>query len=63
MARVFAVRAEVGLAIQVSGYKLFEGCEVVMMIQNCLGGKAQCRGSDCLEGRKLFWLQDFDCLQ
>jgi len=34
-----------------------------MMFQNCLGGKAQCRGRDCLEGRKLSWLQEYYCGQ
>ena len=59
MARVFAVQAQVIWDIRVSWVsKLLEGCEVVMVFQNCLGGKAQCRGRDCLEGRKLSWLKE-----
>ena len=62
MARVFAVQAQVIWEIRVSWVsKWLKGCEVVMVFQNCLGGKAQCRGRNCLEGRKLSWLQDFYC--
>ena len=34
-----------------------------MVFQNCLGGKAQCRGRDCLGARDLSWLQEFYCGQ
>jgi len=64
MARVFAVRAQVICDIRVSWVpKLLEGCEIVMMFQYCLVGKAQCRGRDCLGGRYLSWLQELDCGQ
>ena len=64
MARVFAVRAQVIWDIRVSWVaKLLEDCEVVMAFQYCLGGKAQCRGRDCLEARDLSWLQEFYCKQ
>ena len=45
------------------GTKWLEGCEVVMVFQNCLGGKAQCRGRTCLGARNLSWLQELDCGQ
>ena len=45
------------------GTNWLEGCEVVMVFQNCLGGKAQCRGRSCLGGRNLSWLQEFYCKQ
>ena len=45
------------------GTKLLECCEVVMVFQNCLGSKAQCRGRDCLGARNLSWLQEFYCEQ
>ena len=45
------------------GTKLLECCEVVMVFQNCLGCKAQCRGRSCLEGRNLSWLQEIYCRQ
>ena len=45
------------------GTKLLEGCEVVMVFQYCIGGKAQCRGRTCLGARKLSCLQDFKCKQ
>ena len=52
MARVFAVRAQVIWDIRVSWVvKYLEGCEVVMVFQNCLGSKAQCRGRTCLGAR------------
>ena len=41
MARVFAVRVGVVLAIRVSWYKWLEGCEIVMVFRTCLGGKAR----------------------
>ena len=64
MARVFAVRAQVGWDIRVSWVvKQLEGCEVVMVFQNCLGGKAQCRGRTCLGARKLSRLQKFNYWQ
>ena len=64
MARVFAVRAQVIWAIRVSWVvKWLEGCEVVMVFQNCLGGKAQCRGRNSLGARNLSWLQEFYCEQ
>ena len=63
-ARVFAVQAHVIWDIRVSWVsKWLEGCEVVMLFQNCLGGKAQCRGRNCLEGRNLSWLQELYCEQ
>ena len=63
MARVFAVRAQVIWDIRVSWVvKWLEGCEVVMVFQNCLGGKAQCRGRICLGARRLSCLQDYNCL-
>ena len=64
MARVFAVQAQVSWDIRVSWVvKQLEGCEVVMVFQNCLGSKAQCRGRTCLGARRLSWLQDFYCGQ
>ena len=64
MARVFAVQAQAIWDIRVSWVvKWLEGCEVVMVFQNCLGGKAQCRGRTCLEGSNLSWLQEFGCEQ
>jgi hypothetical protein len=63
MARVFAVMAGVNWAIRVSWYKLQDGCEIVMLVQICLGSTAQCRGKSCLEARKLSWLQEFNCEQ
>jgi len=64
MARVFAVRAQVIWDVRVSWVAMkLEGCEVVMMFQNCLGCKAQCRGKTCLEARKLSWLQKYYCGQ
>ena len=64
MARVFAVRAQVVWDIRVSWVsKCLEGCEVVMVFQYCLDGKAQCRGRTSLEGRDLSWLQMFYCKQ
>ena len=60
MARVFAVQAQVSWDIRVSWVvKQLEGCEVVMVFQNCLGCKAQCRaeGPDrsaaSVRGRKI----------
>ena len=41
------------------GTKWLEGCEIVMVFQNCLGGNAQCRGRNCLGGRNLSWLPSF----
>jgi len=64
MARVFAVRAQVIMDIRVSWVpKWLDGCEVVMVFQYCLGGKAQCRGRDYLGARDLSWLQNSYCLQ
>ena len=64
MARVFAVRAQVIWDVRVSWVaKLLDGCEVVMVFQYCLGGKAQCRGRTCLGGRNLSWLQELYCEQ
>ena len=63
MARVFAVRAQVVWEIRVSWYKWLDGCEVVMVFQNCLGGKVQCRGRTCLGDRKLSWLLEFYFVQ
>jgi len=61
-ARVFAVRAQVVWDIRVSWVPmLLEGCEVVMVFQYCLDGKAQCRDRTCLGARKLSWLQNSDC--
>ena len=63
-ARVFAVRAQVIWDIRVSWVPmLLEGCEVVMVFQYCLDGKAQCRDRTCLGARKLSWLQEFYCRQ
>ena len=45
------------------GTKWLEGCVFVMAFQNCLGGKAQCRGRTCLGARKLSWLQELNCQQ
>ena len=62
MARVFAVQAQVVWDIRVSWVAIkLEGCEVVMVFQDCLGGKAQCRGRTCLGVRDLSWLQEFNC--
>ena len=64
MARVFAVRAQVIWDVRVSWVAMkLEGCEVVKVFQNCLGGKAQCRGRTCLGAKRLSWLQDFNCKQ
>jgi len=64
MARVFAVRAGGSWDIRVSWVaKWLDGCVFVMMSQNCLGGKAQCRGRICLGARDLSWLQEFYCEQ
>jgi hypothetical protein len=41
MARVLAVQVGVFWAIRVSWYKMLEGCEVVMVFQNSLDGKAR----------------------
>jgi len=45
------------------GTKWLDGCVFVMVFQNCLDSKAQCRGRACLEARNLSWLQEFNCRQ
>ena len=45
------------------GTKWLDGCEVVMVFQNCLDGKAQYRGRDCLRVGELSCLQMFYCEQ